>query len=103
MQDKAIDDVAVESIAPVEPEVALNGEDDSGDEGEGDDGAAEVATKKKKKKNKKKKKASGANGASAEVKQVGQQSEPPTIGLSKLFPNGAYPTGEIHEYKDESV
>lgn len=43
--------------------------------------------KKKKKKKPKKKKA--------------EQSEPPRIGLSKLFPNGVYPEGEIQEYKDE--
>lgn len=48
--------------------------------------------KKKKKKKKPKKKAKG------EV-----QSEPPRVGLSKLFPSGIYPEGEIQEYKDECV
>lgn len=43
--------------------------------------------KKKKKKKPKKKKAT--------------QSDPPRVGLSKLFPSGVYPTGEICEYKDE--
>jgi methionyl aminopeptidase len=43
--------------------------------------------KKKKKKKPKKKKAT--------------QSDPPRVGLSKLFPSGAYPVGEICEYKDE--
>jgi methionyl aminopeptidase len=47
------------------------------------------AKKKKKKKKPKKKKA--------------EQSEPPRVGLSKLFPSGVYPTGEIQEYKDECV
>ena len=55
-----------------------------------------AATKKKKKKSKKKK--TGGAGASA-VKQT----EPPTVGLSKLFPSGEYPLGEIREYTDEYV
>lgn len=48
---------------------------------------ADGAKKKKKKKKPKKKKAT--------------QSDPPRVGLSKLFPSGEYPTGEICEYKDE--
>lgn len=45
------------------------------------------AKKKKKKKKPKKKKAA--------------QSEPPRIGLTKLFPDGNYPEGELQEYKNE--
>lgn len=45
----------------------------------------------KKKKNKKKKKKSTPSA----------QTEPPTIPVSKLFPNKIYPEGEIHEYRDE--
>ena len=48
--------------------------------------------KKKKKKKKPKKK-----------KATEQQTEPPRVGLSKLFPDGNYPEGETHEYKDEYV
>lgn len=47
-------------------------------------------SKKKKKKKKPKKKPKGE-----------QQSEPPRVGLTKLFPDGVYPEGELHEYKDE--
>jgi methionyl aminopeptidase len=47
------------------------------------------AKKKKKKKRPKKKKP--------------EQSEPPRVGLSKLFPDGVYPEGEIQEYKNECV
>lgn len=47
--------------------------------------------KKKKKKKKSKKKAAKSE----------QQSEPPRVGLSKLFPDGNYPEGELQEYKDE--
>ena len=50
---------------------------------------ADGAKKKKKKKKPKKKKVSQS------------QSDPPRVGLSKLFPSGVYPTGEICEYKDE--
>jgi methionyl aminopeptidase len=46
--------------------------------------------KKKKKKKKPKKK-----------KPVVAQTDPPRIGLSKFFPNGHYPEGEIQEYTDE--
>jgi len=45
--------------------------------------------KKKKKKKPKKKKL--------------EQSDPPRIGLSKFFPDGIYPEGEIQEYKDDNV
>jgi methionyl aminopeptidase len=47
---------------------------------------AEGKKKKKKKKPKKKKP---------------EQSDPPRIGLSKFYPEGNYPVGEIQEYKDE--
>ncbi|OCH96201.1 peptidase M24A methionine aminopeptidase, partial [Obba rivulosa] len=45
--------------------------------------------KKKKKKKPKKKKA--------------EQSDPPRVGLSKLFPDGNYPEGELQEYKDDNA
>ena len=50
--------------------------------------AAEVKKKKKKKKPKKKKL---------------EQTDPPRIGISKFFPDGIYPEGEIQPYKDEWV
>jgi hypothetical protein len=50
---------------------------------------AEGTKKKKKKKKPKKKKA--------------HQSDPPRVGLSKIFTNGVYPEGEIQPYKDECV
>ncbi|KAH7923235.1 peptidase M24A, methionine aminopeptidase [Leucogyrophana mollusca] len=45
--------------------------------------------KKKKKKKPKKKKV--------------EQSDPPRVGLSKMFPNGVYPEGEIQPYKDDNA
>ncbi|EPQ30507.1 uncharacterized protein PFL1_02033 [Pseudozyma flocculosa PF-1] len=69
--------------------------DDDDDEpaANGGEGAA-TKSKKKKKKNK-----SGA--AKRKAKAAGTQTEPPTIGVTKLFPSGVFPVGEIQEY-DES-
>jgi methionyl aminopeptidase len=50
-------------------------------------GPGEVKKKKKKKKPKKKKKI--------------EQGDPPRIGLSKMYPDGKYPVGEIQEYRNE--
>ncbi|KAI0639956.1 peptidase M24A methionine aminopeptidase [Trametes polyzona] len=50
--------------------------------------AGEGKKKKKKKKAKKKKV---------------EQTEPPTVGLSKLFPDGNYPEGELQDYKDDNA
>lgn len=36
-----------------------------------------------------------------ENKRKGEQSDPPRVGLSKLFPSGEYPEGEVFEYRDE--
>lgn len=52
--------------------------------------------KKKKKKKSKKKKSPGVQLAPG-VKQ----SDPPRVPVSKFYPNGVYPEGEIHEYKNE--
>ena len=42
-----------------------------------------------------------ALGDTKKKKKKPEQSEPPRIGLSKLFPSGIYPEGEIQPYKDE--
>jgi len=52
-------------------------------------GPGEVKKKKKKKKPKKKKKV--------------EQGDPPRTGLSKVYPDGKYPVGEIQEYRNEWV
>lgn len=69
--------------------------DDDNDAEDSDDGAPEIAAtdgeaKKKKKKKKPKKK-----------KKV-DQGDPPRTGLSKVYPDGKYPVGEIQEYKDDN-
>jgi hypothetical protein len=71
--------------APVKP---VEEEDDSGD----DEPSATSSAKRKKKKPKKKKPAGGAL----------KQTDPPTVPLSKFFPSGTYPVGEIREYADKS-
>ncbi|KAG6889486.1 hypothetical protein C0992_004991 [Termitomyces sp. T32_za158] len=55
----------------------------------GDAPAAGEGKKKKKKKKAKKKKL--------------EQSDPPRTGLSKFFPDGVYPEGEIQPYKDDNT
>lgn len=74
------------SAAQVKDEPAREEHDDDENDDEPEDVAAGDSEKKKKKKKKNKKK-----------KKV-QQTEPPTIGLSKLFPSGVYPEGEIQAY-----
>lgn len=67
------------------------------EEADSDEGAVEESvnvagdTKKKKKKKKKPKK-----------KRV-EQSDPPRVGLSKIFTDGVYPEGEIQPYKDDNA
>ncbi|KAL7425130.1 Methionine aminopeptidase 2 [Cryptotrichosporon argae] len=68
----------------------VNEEDDE-DEDDVDVGADDAKKKKKKKKPKKKK-------AAAAV-----QSEPPRVGLSKIFRNGVYPIGEEQEYPNDTT
>ncbi|KAJ8084552.1 Methionine aminopeptidase 2 [Marasmius tenuissimus] len=87
------------TMAPTEPKteqnnkedpshVAEEDEDDGPDEPEVGNATGEAKKKKKKKKPKKKKI---------------EQSDPPRIGLSKLFPSGIYPEGEIQLYKDDNA
>ncbi|KAG2022837.1 methionine aminopeptidase 2B [Coprinopsis cinerea AmutBmut pab1-1] len=74
-----------------QPVVEQQEENEEGDE-EVEDGAPVEGAAKKKKKKKKPKKKSGKTG----------QSDPPRVGLSKFFPDGNYPVGEIQEYKDDN-
>ena len=80
-------------VAEEAPQVNAEGDaddDDDDDEGApaGNTGDAEKKKKKKKKNNNKKKKRTA-------------QTEPPTVGLSRIFPSGVYPVGELQAY-DES-
>lgn len=81
------------SMAAPEKEVVVGHHE----EADSDEGAVEESvnvagdTKKKKKKKKKPKK-----------KRV-EQSDPPRVGLSKIFTDGVYPEGEIQPYKDDNA
>ena len=81
--------------------------DDSDSEGDADDvnganGAASGAAKKKKKKKPKKKKGGAAGTGNGGVTGPAmQQTEPPTIGMTKLYPGGNFPVGEVSEYTGE--
>ncbi|WVQ79220.1 methionine aminopeptidase, type II [Cryptococcus sp. DSM 104549] len=66
--------------------------DDDDDEAEGEEAVTGDAKKKKKKKKSKKKKSAAA-----------VQSEPPRVGLTKIFKNGVYPAGEEVEYKNDTT
>ncbi|KAF9567817.1 peptidase M24A methionine aminopeptidase [Agrocybe pediades] len=68
----------------------VEGEDDDGEEDVGGEAAGTGDAKKKKKKKKPKKKKA-------------EQSDPPRVGLSKLFPSGIYPEGELQPYKDDNA
>lgn len=59
-----------------------------------------------KKKKKKKKKPTGAkSGDAQDSSQVAkqQQTDPPTVPISELFPDGNFPTGQILSYKDDNL
>ncbi|OCH89062.1 peptidase M24A methionine aminopeptidase [Obba rivulosa] len=77
------------------PPPSVDGEDH--DDSEKEDAAADVpgapAGEGKKKKKKRK---------PAKKKKLAQ-SDPPRVGLSKLFPDGNYPEGELQEYKDDNA
>jgi methionyl aminopeptidase len=110
VQDKALSklNAAAAPSAPVPDNQAVKdklnqltknnggGEDEDGvnDTAGGDTNG--VAKKKKKKKPKKKKNAAAAAGGPAM-----KQTEPPSIGVSKLYPSGQYPVGEVSEYTGE--
>ncbi|KAH8099810.1 methionine aminopeptidase 2-like protein [Cristinia sonorae] len=86
---------AVTSGHPIPPEHHVESEDDNDDieeDGVANDAPANGEAKKKKKKKKPKKK-----------KTALTQSEPPRVGLSKLFPDGNFPEGELQEYKDDNA
>ncbi|KAI4842765.1 peptidase M24A, methionine aminopeptidase [Aureobasidium sp. EXF-8845] len=70
--------------------------DDDADDAEGaNDGTEEGAAKKKKKRKPRKKKKAGSGTAKG-------QSNPPRVPIAQLFPNGAFPEGEICEYIDDN-
>lgn len=70
----------------------LSADDDSEDDETAQAAGAPTAAKKKKKRKPKKKKAAPK-----------EQSDPPRVKLSQLFPSGNYPAGEEVEYKNDNA
>ena len=119
VQDGAIANVEAisEPAAPVPDSATPGGGQDSGNEDSGEEEGANgdgngqangtgssssSSKKKKKKKSNKKKKAGGAaaNGAGG-VHAAMAQTEPPSIGLTKIYVNGQFPVGQECEYVGE--
>jgi len=82
-------DAAVDNTADALAKASINGDGEDEEEGGAEDGV----TKKKKKNRKKKKGGAGAGGPATE------QTDPPSVPVIDLYPNGNYPIGEICEYK----
>ena len=84
----------MESLSVDQLNNGLHGESE-GDGDEDEEGAGDVITKTKKKSKKSKKKKKSGAGV--------QQSDPPRVGISKFFPSGQYPVGEIKEYLERYI
>lgn len=89
-------------MSEIEPKKLENGENHMVEQEDSDDAEEEVvegaggegsAQKKKKKKKKSKKK----------TKVPATQTEPPRVGLSKIFTTGVYPEGELQDYAEDNV
>ncbi|KAI8922444.1 putative methionine aminopeptidase [Powellomyces hirtus] len=107
IESLALEDEKAEDTTPDQTED--NGSDDEEDATE-EAATVDGAPKKKKKKNKKKKAkkpaADGANAAAAAAAPSGpatKQTVPPTIPVSKFFPGGNYPEGQLEEYRDDNA
>ncbi|KAL2269117.1 hypothetical protein VTJ83DRAFT_3963 [Remersonia thermophila] len=88
----AVQDAGAKPDAPAANNIKDEDGDDSEDDAEGAAPAAGTGAAKKKKKRKPKKK----------KKNPTQQSDPPRVLLSQLFPDKKYPKGEEVEYVDEN-
>ncbi|PXF49819.1 Methionine aminopeptidase 2B [Gracilariopsis chorda] len=72
-------------------------------EGEGDAGVSDIKKKKKKKRKKKKKTGNTENGDdnnNEQPKSPTEQTDPPSVPISRFYPNGGFPVGQLHEYID---
>ncbi|XP_030955261.1 methionine aminopeptidase 2B-like isoform X1 [Quercus lobata] len=96
-------ELSTEVVVPVEEENGNTSEAVNGNEEEAssepsstldkdEDESNKEVTKKKKKKNKSKKK-----------KELPEQTDPPSIPVTDLFPSGEFPEGEIQQYKDDNL
>lgn len=80
----------------------VENEEENDENDEEEEAPGSEATKKKKKK-KKKKKTGTTNNIDDTSNEKIIQTEPPSIPVSKFFPDGNYPEGEICEYKNDNL
>eukprot|EP00180_Rhodochaete_pulchella_P000314 Plantae.Rhodophyta-Rhodochaete_pulchella.ctg1217.p1 GENE.Plantae.Rhodophyta-Rhodochaete_pulchella.ctg1217~~Plantae.Rhodophyta-Rhodochaete_pulchella.ctg1217.p1 ORF type:complete len:439 (+),score=76.37 Plantae.Rhodophyta-Rhodochaete_pulchella.ctg1217:17-1333(+) len=100
VRDAVPEDEQEEEVDETDRPAAANGGDEAdGGGAAGEDGA--VKKKKKKKRKKKKSPAGGADGSGGATPD--KQTDPPTIPIAKWFPSGAFPEGEIQEYRDDNA
>ncbi|XP_063700839.1 methionine aminopeptidase 2 [Culicoides brevitarsis] len=85
---------------PAKPEEKenVNGDEDKDDDEAADDAAAGEGAKDKKKKKPKKKKGANSGGGGGATFPGGKQTNPPSIPISQLFPDGNFPEGEIMKH-----
>ncbi|PKI82400.1 methionyl aminopeptidase [Malassezia vespertilionis] len=96
----ATDDVAkklAETQLQAAADTASNDADEA-DDGSDDEEESAALTEADKKKKKNKKKNAAKKKKAKSGKAVLEQTAPPTVGLTKMFPTGIYPVGEIQEY-----
>eukprot|EP00116_Pleurobrachia_bachei_P002996 sb/3463258/ len=94
---KPAGDTQEEGISEEPAKPAEGDEVEAGDQVE--DGAGGDAPAKKKKKKKKKKGGAGGGGGGNRP----QQTDPPTIAIGDLYPDGEFPLGEICQYTDDNL
>lgn len=102
MAARVEEDMANMTLADAPAHDAHESDGDGDGDGDGDEGAPEAggegAAKKKKKRKPRKKKKAGASGTAGATAQTA----PPRVLIADLFPNDAYPEGEICEYVGEN-
>lgn len=90
----------------------LNKEDGEGDEeAEENNGEHGETKKKRRKKKKKKKKTTAEDGSAVSISQEPAkptlphegQTDPPSIPISRFYPNGGFPVGELQDYVDANA
>lgn len=77
-----------------------DGDDEDGEREVENDGTVDGAKKKKRKKKKKKKKKSGA---AVDLGPPPEQTDPPSIPLSRYYPDCTFPVGELQDYVDANA
>ncbi|KAJ7376676.1 Methionine aminopeptidase 2 [Desmophyllum pertusum] len=90
------------TVAAAGPENGAQQEVAEGEEAQDGENSGAASGKKKKKKKKKSAGAKSGDAQDSSSPPTKQQTDPPTVAISELFPNGDFPVGQILSYKDES-